>query len=88
MDLPLVSAKLISDGSSASVIIYLRKGKKKPTQICCETAAGRVRLCDRNTSREIKVKEGGEGSVRTELPLQLVVRQVVTLQLMEDPMPE
>ena len=58
-DLLLAKAKPISDGGSASVITYLRRGK-----YCCATAVGRqegedVRGTTLQTPRSVK-KEGEE----------------------------
>ncbi|GAB0207045.1 epimerase family protein SDR39U1 [Grus japonensis] len=88
MDPPLAKAETISNGGSASVITYLRKGKN-----CCATAAGREEQekCERNNHADTKVSEEGGGGggpgARAEIPLQpmvkTIVRQVVPLQPME-----
>ncbi|PKU31466.1 hypothetical protein llap_18230 [Limosa lapponica baueri] len=76
-DPPLAKAEPISNGGSVSVATYLRRGKK-----CCTTEAGRVRKCERNNSADTKVnEEGGGGGVSgtgAEIPLQPVVKTVVT----------
>jgi len=89
MDLTLDKAKPISDSGSASVITYLRKGKKKPAG---KWQSRGVRRCERNNSADTKVSEegGGGGAPGTgaeTFPLQLVMktmgRQAVPLQPME-----
>ncbi|KAK4829029.1 hypothetical protein QYF61_001804 [Mycteria americana] len=88
MDPPLAKAEPISDGGSASVITYLRRGKK----LLCNSSQERgVRVFERNNSADTKVSEegGGGGAPGTgaEIPLQPVVktmvRQAVPLQPMD-----
>jgi len=55
MGLPLAKAEPIRDGGRASVIIYLRRGKKTLQQ------DKGVRLCERNNSADTKVSEEGVG---------------------------
>ena len=90
----LAKAEPISDGGSASVITYLRKGK---SYCAAAIAAGErrenmwERICERNNSADTKVSEegGGGGAPETgaEIPLQPVgktmVRQAVPLHPME-----
>ncbi|KAM9590860.1 uncharacterized protein ACIBXB_005909 [Morphnus guianensis] len=84
-DPPLAKAEPISNSGSASVITYLRKGKK----LLCNSSWKRgVRICKRNNSADTKVSEGGGApGARAEIPLQpmvkTVVRQAVPLQPME-----
>jgi len=55
----LAKAEPISDGGSASVITYLRRGKR-----CCATptaARRELRRCERNSSAGTKVSEEGGG---------------------------
>ena len=81
----MAKAKPISDGDSASVRMYLRRGKKP-----CSQERG-MRICEKNSFADTKVsKEGGGGGAPgtgTEIPLQLMVkmtvRQAVPLQPME-----
>jgi len=90
-DLPLAKAKPISNGGSASVITYLRTGKKNSD--VRQQLAREMRRCERNNSADTKVSEeggwgGGDQNVGAEtLPLKLMlktmVRQVVPLQSME-----
>ncbi|KAK4807043.1 hypothetical protein QYF61_018384 [Mycteria americana] len=77
MDPPLAKAEPTSDSGSASVIIYLRRGKN-----CCTTAAERgVRICERNNYADTKVSEegGGGGAPGTgaEIPLQPMVKTML-----------
>ena len=57
-DPPLPKAKTSSDGGSASLITYLRKGRKN---LCRRNSRGErgVRRCQRNNSADTKVSEGG-----------------------------
>ncbi|KAK4810940.1 hypothetical protein QYF61_013348 [Mycteria americana] len=87
-DPPLAKAEPVSNGGSASVITYLRRGKKLLRNSSWERG---VRICERNNSADTKVSEegGGGGAPGTgaEIPLQHVVKtmvkQVVPLQPME-----
>ncbi|GAB0206480.1 hypothetical protein GRJ2_003113600 [Grus japonensis] len=87
-DPPLAKAEPISDNGSASVITYLRRGKKHQEQLQPERG---MRICEKNNSADTKVsEEGGGGGVPgtgAEIPLQPVVktmvRQAVPLQPME-----
>jgi len=88
-DLPLAGAKPISSGGSASVITYLRRGKKLQGNSSRERG---VRLCERNNSANTKVSEERGGGCAPDtgaesFPLQPVmktmVRQAVPLQSME-----
>ncbi|KAK4806767.1 hypothetical protein QYF61_005563 [Mycteria americana] len=70
----LAKAEPISDGGSASVITYLRKGEKN----LCNTSSSQkrgVRICDRNNSADTKPMEVHGGAD-------------IHLQPVEDPMPE
>jgi len=59
MDLPLAKAKPINDSGNASVITYLRRGKKLLGNGIRER---RVRRCERNNPADTKIsEEGGEG---------------------------
>jgi len=91
MDPLLAKARPISDGGSASGIMYLRKERKNLAVKQLGRERG-VRRCERNNSADTKVSEGGGGggapSVGAEtLPLQLVMktmmRQAVPLQSMD-----
>jgi len=58
-DPPLAKARPISDGGSTSVIIYLRKRRKK---LQCNGSEERgMRRCERNNSADTKVNEEGGG---------------------------
>jgi len=90
-DLPLAKAKPISNSGSASVITYLRKGRKK-TAVKWQWREGGVRWCERNNSADTQVSEEGRGGGAWDtgaegLPLQLMmktmVRQVVALKSTE-----
>ncbi|KAM9590913.1 uncharacterized protein ACIBXB_005945 [Morphnus guianensis] len=85
----LAKAEPISDSGSASVITYLRRGKKVAATQKLQPERG-VRTCKRNNPADTKVSEGGGGgapAAGAEIPLQLVVktmvRQAVPLQPME-----
>ncbi|KAM9590862.1 uncharacterized protein ACIBXB_005912 [Morphnus guianensis] len=88
MDPPLPKAEPISNSGSASVIAYLRRGKK-----LLRNGSRRrgVRICERNNPADAKVSEEGGGGdapgARAEIPLhpmvKTMVRQAVPLQLME-----
>ena len=76
----------LSKGGSASVITYLRRGKKKRLQNSSWKRG--VRLRERNDSADTKISEegGGGGAPGTgaEIPLQqTMMRQAVPLQPME-----
>jgi len=87
-DLPLAKGKPISNSGSASVTTYLKRGEKVTVKQHLQQE-GRVRICERNNSADIKVSEEGGGApdAGAEIPLQPVeetmVRQAVTLQSME-----
>ncbi|CAM9267070.1 unnamed protein product [Bubo scandiacus] len=93
MDPPLAKAETISNSGSASGIMYLRKEKKKTTQLQLKR---RVRMCERNNSADTKISEegggGGAPGARAEIPLQPLVQtmvgQAVPLQPVDDPTPE
>ncbi|GAB0204350.1 epimerase family protein SDR39U1 [Grus japonensis] len=88
IDSPLAKAEPISNGGSASVITYLRRGKKHQEQLQPERG---VRRCERNNSADTQVSEeeggGGAPGARAEILLQpmekIMVRQAVPLQPME-----
>ncbi|KAK4815368.1 hypothetical protein QYF61_001356 [Mycteria americana] len=90
MDLLLAKAEPISDGHSASVITYLRRGKKLLHNSNCSWRE-ELRICWINNSADTKVSEegggGGAPGTRAEIPLQpmvkTMVRQAVPLQPME-----
>jgi len=76
----LANAKPTSDGSSTSVITYLRKGSKKLQKKGSEES--KVRRHERNNSADTRPmkKEGGRGAQDTgaeSLPLQLVMKIMV-----------
>ncbi|KAK4811345.1 hypothetical protein QYF61_027574 [Mycteria americana] len=89
MDPLLAKAEPTSDVGSASVITYVRKGKKMLHNSSRERG---VRICERNNYADTKVSEegggGGAPGAGAEIPLQPVVktmvRQVVPLPPMED----
>ncbi|PKU43327.1 protein pxr1-like [Limosa lapponica baueri] len=84
----LAKAEPINDGSSGSVVTYLRGGKKLHKGNCLDRG---VRICERNNSADTKVSEeeegGGAPGARAEIPLQsmvkTMVRQAVPLQPIE-----
>jgi len=84
----LAKAKPISDAGSASVITYLRRGKKMH-KVKLQQEKG-VRICERNHSTNTKVnEEGGGGGVpgaRAEVPLQPVMKTMVRLAVPLQPM--
>ncbi|GAB0186353.1 acid sphingomyelinase-like phosphodiesterase 3b [Grus japonensis] len=85
-DLLLAKAEPISDGGSASGVMYLKRGKKT-----CATATAAREKSEKNNSADTKISaEGGAGGspgTGAEIPLQrldkTVVRQAVPLQPME-----
>ncbi|GAB0193217.1 epimerase family protein SDR39U1 [Grus japonensis] len=91
MDPLLAKAEPISDGDSASGILYFKKRGENKHQEQLQAERG-VRMCERNNSADTKVStEGGAGGAPgagAEIPLQPVektmVRQAVPLQPMED----
>ena len=58
LDLPLAKAKPVRDGVSASVIAYLRRGKRPLKK---RPAAERGVGCERNSHADTEVSEEGEG---------------------------
>jgi len=84
MDLMLAKAKPVSDSGSASVVTYLRRGRKN----CSETTVEREERDDvkektLQTPRSVK-KEGEEVlKVPEHLVMKTMVRQAVPLQFME-----
>ncbi|GAB0204021.1 epimerase family protein SDR39U1 [Grus japonensis] len=91
-DPPLAKAEPISDSGSASVITYLRRGKKKTkpkNQEHLQPERG-VRICERNNSADTKVNaEGGGGGAPgtgAEIPLQPVVKTIVKQAVPLQPM--
>ncbi|GAB0207606.1 AN1-type zinc finger protein 5-like [Grus japonensis] len=99
----MAKAETINNGGSASVITYLRRGKKLLHNSSWKRGA---RIRERNNYADTKVSEGGGGGdapgARAEIPLQqTMVKLAVPLQPMEvhggadihlqpveDPMPE
>ncbi|PKU46276.1 protein pxr1-like [Limosa lapponica baueri] len=83
-------AEPISDGSSASGITYLRRGKKLLSNTS-SSQKRRVRICERNNFAGTKVSEEGRGEgaqgTGREIPLhpvvKTIVRQIVHLQPLE-----
>jgi len=88
-DPPLTRVKPINDGSSASVITYIRRGKKWHNGHHSQKRGVRIR--ERNNNADTKVgEEGGGGAAPdagSEIHLQPMVKtmvwQVVPLQPME-----
>ncbi|GAB0209984.1 acid sphingomyelinase-like phosphodiesterase 3b [Grus japonensis] len=88
-DPPLAKAEPISDGGSASVITYLRRGGENLLHNSSQKRG--VRICERNNSADTKVSEegggGGAPGTRAKIPLQpmvkTMVKQAVPLQPME-----
>jgi len=79
MGLSLAKPEPISDCGSTSLITYLRRGK---TLLHNSSWSRGVRICERNSSADTKVSEEGQGGgatgARAEIPLQPVVKTMVT----------
>ena len=58
MDPLLAKAEPISNGGSTFVITYLRRGKK---MLCNSSWKKGVRICERNSPADTKVREEGGG---------------------------